>query len=107
MKQTNLFALLFTLLSYSVFAQDSGKFGVEYFGNEAYSKIPGAKHVWIKNNNPIPAFIEFYQGAEPDEEGFLGVVPRKAFGWKNDISFIVTGREEDQIGFTHIRCQLT
>ena len=106
MKQTNLFALLFTLLSYSVFAQDSGKFGVEYFGNEAYSKIPGAKHVWIKNNNPIPAFIEFYQGAEPDEEGFL-LWSRKVFGWKNDINFIVTGREEDQIGFTHIRCQMT
>ncbi len=105
MKQTYLFALLFTLLSYSVFAQDSGKFGVEYFGTEASSKIPGAKHIWLKNNNPIPAFIEFYQGAEPDEEGFL-LWSRKVFGWKNNISFIVTGREKDQIGFTHIRCQM-
>ena len=71
MRQTILFLFLFSFLSISLFAQDSGKFGVEYFGEDASSKIPGAKHIWLKDNNPIPAFIEFYQGAEPDEEGFL------------------------------------
>jgi hypothetical protein len=78
MKQTNLFALLFTLLSYSVFAQDSGKFGVEYFGKKPIPKFREQNIFGLKNNNPIPAFIEFYQGAEPDEEGFL-VWSRKSF----------------------------
>jgi Zn-dependent metalloprotease len=106
MRQTILFLFLFSFLSISLFAQDSGKFGVEYFGEDASSKIPGAKHIWLKDNNPIPAFIEFYQGAEPDEEGFL-VWTRKAFGFKNDVNYIITHREQDEIGFAHIRCQLT
>jgi len=106
MRQTILFLFLFSFLSISLFAQDSGKFGVEYFGADASSKIPGAKHIWLKDNNPIPAFIEFYQGVEPDEEGFL-VWSRKAFGFKNDVNYIITRREQDEIGFAHIRCQLT
>ncbi|MBL7800470.1 MAG: M4 family metallopeptidase [Chitinophagales bacterium] len=106
MKKTKLLLFLFSSFSITVFAQDFGKFGIEFRGAEASAKIPGAKHIWIKNNNPIPAFIEFYQGAEPDEEGFL-VWGRKAFGWKSDINYIITSREEDQIGFSHIRCQIT
>lgn len=106
MKKTKLLLFLFSTLSIAVFAQDFGKLGIEFRGAEASAKIPGAKHIWLKNNNPIPAFIEFYQGAEPDEEGFL-VWARKAFRFKNDVSYIVTGREQDEIGFIHIRCQLT
>ncbi|MBP6516867.1 MAG: hypothetical protein KA242_07430, partial [Chitinophagales bacterium] len=69
MKKTKLLLFLFSTLSIAVFAQDFGKLGIEFRGAEASAKIPGAKHIWLKNNNPIPAFIEFYQGAEPDEEG--------------------------------------
>ncbi len=96
-------AILFLFIS--IVAQSKIAYN-EKFGAEANNIWPGAEHIWIKHDNIIPAFIQFRNGSEPDEEMFfLGL--KKIFQLPATYNFNLTDNEKDEIGWEHKRYQLT
>ena len=90
-------AILFLFIS--IVAQSKIAYN-EKFGAEANNIWPGAEHIWIKHDNIIPAFIQFRNGSEPDEEMFfLGL--KKIFQLPATYNFNLTDNEKDEIGWEH------
>ncbi len=87
------------------FAQ--GKFiAKEVRGAEANAIWQGAEHIWLKQENTVPAFIQFHNGSEPDEEEFFFIL-KKTFHLPTSYNFSLISDESDQIGWQHKRFQLT
>ncbi|MES2621928.1 MAG: M4 family metallopeptidase, partial [Bacteroidota bacterium] len=77
----------------------------EIFGNEAEKIWPGAEHIWLKQENTVPSFVQFRNGCEPDEVSFF-ITLRKTFLLPSSYSFEQTGTETDPQGWQHKRFQL-
>jgi Zn-dependent metalloprotease len=100
MKKPN-FTILFLLAFNFSFSQ--AKFEPkEISGSEAEAIWHGAEHVWLKQENTVPAFIEFRNGSEPDEATFFFIM-RKTFQLPSNYSFKLLNDERDGIGWQHKR----
>lgn len=98
------FILPLLCLSAILFAQE--KFiPREVVGTEAEAIWPGAEHIWLKQANTVPSFIQFRAGTEPDEETFFFIL-RKAYRLPAAYSFNLLAAEPDQLGWLHKRYQL-
>ncbi len=98
------FLPLLLLLSTLAFSQE--KFtSKEVRGAEANAIWQGAEHIWLKQENTVPAFIQFRAGSEPDEETFFFTL-RKTFSLPSSYSFSLINDESDQSGWQHKRFRL-
>ncbi len=77
----------------------------EKFGAEASAIFPNAQHVWLKQENAVPAFIEFGSGNETDETTFF-LLLKKKFNLPLTYQFLLLDNEKDAIGWEHHRFQL-
>ncbi len=77
----------------------------ELTGNEANKVWQGAEHIWLKQENAVPAFIEFRTGSEPDETAFFTIL-QKTFRLPSSYSFKLKNTETDQLGWQHKRFQM-
>lgn len=103
MKKFFILPLLF--VSAILFAQE--KFVPrEVVGTEAEAIWPGAEHIWLKQANTVPSFIQFRTGAEPDEETFFFIL-RKAYKLPASYNFNLLAAEPDEQGWLHKRYQLS
>src|ERR1043165_6795866 len=103
MKKYSFLTLLLLLATVS-FAQE--KFvSKEIYGGEAEAMWQGAEHIWLKQQNAVPAFIEFRNGMEPDEQTFLFLL-WKIFKLPTNYGFELVKQENDQLGWQHRRFQL-
>ena len=94
------FLFLF-LFAFTTFASS-----VEYHGEEAGKRIPGATMIWIKDHMQLPSYIRFREDA--------GIPMNDAIDWltthlklAEGISFRVIKEENDRLGYSHIRLQQT
>lgn len=92
------------LLNFAANAQSKITYN-EKTGADAASIWPGAEHVWLKQENTIPAFIQFRQGQEPTEQAFFAVL-QKLYQLPANYSFNQIGLEKDQLGWEHKRMQV-
>lgn len=77
----------------------------ELKGAGANSIFPNAEFIWLKQENTIPAFIQFRNGSAPTENDFfLGL--KKIFQLPSNYSFQLLQNEKDQFGWEHHRYQL-
>lgn len=104
MKHSLLFGLLF-LLAASSSAQRINT-NRELTGAEASELVEGAEHIWLKEANTIPAFIQFRIGQEPSEPFFFSYI-RKKFQLPANYGFQLQSSEPDGLGWQHKRYQLT
>ena len=58
MKKIFLFAISIILCSLSVYSNNDFV-AREYFGEQASMIVPGAEHIWVKQDNIIPTYIKF------------------------------------------------
>ncbi len=77
----------------------------ELQGKAADQYWQGASHIWIKQDNTIPAFVEFRDGNEPDETFFF-TYAQKRFTLPANYSLQLLGSETDALGWQHKRYQL-
>lgn len=77
----------------------------ELFGSEAEKVFDGATHVWLKQENIVPTYMEFRTEKAMTELDFL-LQLKKKFGLSDRYSFHKIGEERDQIGYVHKRYQL-
>lgn len=99
------FILIYLFVSYfNLFAQNNDS-NSELFGIEASKVMYGAEHVWLKQDNIIPAFIQFREADAMDETNFLFHL-KKQFQLPSSYSFTQIGEEKDNLGFTHKRFQI-
>ncbi|MCX6200582.1 MAG: M4 family metallopeptidase, partial [Bacteroidetes bacterium] len=99
--------IVITLLSFitaSSFAQKPILFN-EKFGAEASAIFPNAQHVWLKQENSVPAFIDLRSGNETDESTFLFLLKKK-FNLPSSYQFQLLDNVKDEIGWEHHRYQL-
>lgn len=96
-----------SLLLFSVFLSFSQErfTAKEIFGAEANAIWPGAEHIWLKQQNILPAFIQFRDGQQPAEEDFFFVL-KKTFQLPASYSFKLLATETDLIGWEHKRFQI-
>ncbi len=66
----------------------------ELYGQQAAEIWQGAEQIWLKQENTAPAFIQFRNGQEPDEETFFFVL-RKTFHIPASFGFRLTTQESD------------
>jgi Zn-dependent metalloprotease len=99
-----LFILPLLLLALLTNAQQKFK-ATELYGAEADAVWQGAEHIWIKQDNTVPAFIQFRAGTEPNEEIFFFIL-NKTFALPGSYSFKLLATEPDQLGWEHKRYQL-
>ena len=78
----------------------------EYYGQEAEKICSYATHVWVKDAHRVPDFIEFKPNVQIDELNFLSIL-KKTFNLPMSYSAVQIGLEKDEIGWEHIRYQLT
>ncbi len=103
MKKCLLFGLLLFLAG-SNFAQRAFETR-ELTGTAAAAVFEGAEHVWLKQDNTVPAFIQFRAGQEPDESFFFSYLKKK-FHLPVSYSFQLQSSEPDGLGWQHKRYQL-
>ncbi len=96
---------IFSLLYFQAIYSQNKFESREIFGVEAEKVFFGAKHVWMKQENIVPTFMEFRADKAMSEVDFLFQLKKK-FGLANSYSFKKVTEEKDQIGFTHKRFQL-
>jgi Zn-dependent metalloprotease len=102
MLRTGLLLLsLFTLLQ--TFGQ--GLALGQFKGADAHKIWPGAEMIWLKQNNILPAFIQFREGEAPDAPSFLNYLHKK-FQLPAAYTFNLLKIENDPTGWRHIRYQL-
>lgn len=77
----------------------------EVFGAEAEKIFYGADHIWLKQANIVPTFIQFREDKALSETDFLFHL-RKQFHLPVNYTFQQIGEEKDQINYTHKRFQL-
>jgi len=77
----------------------------EVFGAEAEKIFYGADHVWLKQANIVPTFIQFREDKAMNETDFLFHL-RKQFHLPTNYTFEKIGEEKDQINYIHKRFQL-
>src|SRR5687768_7549187 len=97
-----LFALLFACAP--SFAQEKFQ-SKELFGSDAEKVWKGAEHIWLKQENTVPSFIQFRSGSEPDEASFFAML-KKTFLLPSSYSFQLKNSETDQLGWENKRFQL-
>ena len=95
---------LFVLAISSLNAQNKFQ-SKEVTGIEANKIFYGAEHVWLKQENIIPSFIQFREEKTLSEVDFLFHI-KKQFQLAANYSFQLIGEEKDEIGYTHKRFQL-
>ncbi len=74
----------------------------EFQGAQAQKLVKGAEKVILNKNYSLPTYIKFYEGNEIELvkwEGWL----RNTFKVPNSIGFKTVTKENDALGFTHIR----
>ncbi len=100
------FCFLSLLLFTAAFCYSQERFAAkEVFGAEANAIWPGAEHIWLKQQNTVPAFIQFRNGQQPAEEDFFFIL-KKAFQLPASYSFKLLATETDLIGWEHKRFQV-
>lgn len=77
----------------------------ELKGKTAEQYWQGASHIWLKQENTIPAFVEFRDGCEPDENFFFAYM-QKRFLLPVNYSVQLITSETDVLGIQHKRYQL-
>ena len=77
----------------------------EKFGTEASAIFPNAQHVWLKQENSVPAFIELRSGSETEESTFFFLLKKK-FNLPSSYQFQLLDNTKDEIGWEHHRFQL-
>jgi Zn-dependent metalloprotease len=95
------------LLSFFMILQAFGQSGIlgQLRGAEANKICPGAELVWKKQNNILPAFIQFREGQAPDAATFLAYLHKK-FQLPAAYTFNPYKIENDPTGWRHIKYQL-
>jgi Zn-dependent metalloprotease len=95
------------LLSFFTFLMSFGQSGVlgQFSGTEAHKVWPGAELVWKKQNNILPAFIQFREGQAPDVPSFLSYLHKK-FQLPAAYTFDVLKTENDPTGWRHVKYQV-
>lgn len=77
----------------------------ELQGKAADQYWQGASHLWLKQENTIPAFVEFRPGSEPDENFFFTYI-QKRFLLPANYTVQLLSAETDLLGWQHKRYQL-
>lgn len=107
MKFRFIYLSIFALFTFTSHAFPESKYyGTELWGTQANAKIAGAEHIWLKEDNTAPAFIKFQEGKGPALEDFFQWA-KKVLNLADGSGFKIISEEKDEIGFTHIRCQMT
>jgi Zn-dependent metalloprotease len=104
MKKIFLFAISIILCSLSVYSNNDFV-AREYFGEQASMIVPGAEHIWVKQDNIIPSFIKFRPERGFAEEVFFMHIS-KIFHLPANYSFKYLKTEKDKLGYEHKRYQL-
>lgn len=107
MRLKSIYLSVFALLTLTSQAfPESNYYGTELWGAQANARIAGAEHIWLKEDNIAPAFIKFQEGKEPALEDFF-LWAKKGLNLADGSGFKIISEEKDEIGYTHIRCQMT
>ncbi len=99
------FTLAALMGALTLFAAHKNTSGTRLTGKAASDVWAGAQTIWIKQDNIIPAYVEFRKGVEPAEAEFLSLLTKR-FRLPSTYSFQLTGSETDQLGWQHKRYQL-
>ena len=98
--------LVFCFSLFQLTAQKQSNFqSREYWGAQADAIVPGAEHIWVKQENIIPTFIKFRPERGFAEEVFFLHI-NKIFHLPSNYSFKLLKTEEDKLGLSHKRYQL-
>ena len=101
-----IYAILFLSVAILHFTKAQNSFQPkEVYGGEAEKIFYGAEHIWLKQANIVPTFIQFREDKAMSETDFLFHL-RKQFKLPTNYTFRQIGEEKDQINYTHKRFQL-
>lgn len=103
MKKIYLFTVIL-LFCYPGFTQNPFN-PVELTGEKAQEVWQGAEHVWVKQENTIPAFVNFRSGSEPTEEAFF-IIIKRLFKLPATYTYQLINAEKDELGWEHKRYQV-